>query len=423
MKVLPRRSSASQSGSVLLITLFIASLFGLFLFSYLYLVRSQKNLVSRSQAWNAAMGLAEAGIEEALAQLNPAAPQPLVVDRTANGWGAPSAGGIYGPMNRSLPDGSYSVIYTSDTFPILYSTGYVTVPSLSATLSRTVRVTTTNVPLFAVAMAAIGNINMNGNNVVTDSFDSSSTNLSNNGMYSSTKTSTNGDVASIGGIVNVGNANINGMLLLGPTATNSIKNNGVITGGVTNDFNATFPNVVLPQTSWLAPSLVSQLIGLVTYNYVFTQSGDYVINNLSGNVYVATNVVVRLRLTGSASPSNIEVAGLGSGARLTIYMDGPSFTLSGQSTVDGGYAANLAYYGTTNNTSITMSGNASFTGTIYAPQAALTLGGGGSGTYNFVGSTITQSVTMDGHFNFHFDQALLDLGPSRGYSATTWTEL
>lgn len=417
-----KRAKLLEQGSVLIVTLFIASLFGLFLFSYLYLVRVQRGLVARSQAWNGAMGMAESGIEESLAQLNPSTPQMPNVDRTANGWGQPS-GGIYGPMTRTLSNGWYSAVYTSDTFPILYSTGYVSIPALSATLSRTVRVTTTNIPLFAVAMAAINDINMNGNNLVTDSFNSTLTNLSNNGLYTSTKTSTNGDVASISGIVNVGNANVNGSVLLGPTATNTIKNNGVITGGVTNDFNVTFPDVVLPTTSWLMPSLVSQLIGTVTYNYVFNSSGDYVINNLSGSIYVATNVAVRLRLTGNASPTVITVAGPGAGSRLTIYMDGPSFTLSGQSTVDGGVANNLAYYGTTNNTSISFSGNASFIGTIYAPEANFTLGGGGSNTFDFSGSVIAKSITMNGHFDFHFDEALLANGPSRGYCATSWTEL
>ena len=61
----------------------------------------QNALVARSQVWNSAMGLAEAGVEEALAQLNPGAPAP-VVDRAANGWGGPS-GGVYGPVTRTLP--------------------------------------------------------------------------------------------------------------------------------------------------------------------------------------------------------------------------------------------------------------------------------------------------------------------------------
>jgi putative adhesin len=92
-------------------------------------------------------------------------------------------------------------------------------------------------------------------------------------------------------------------------------------------------------------------------------------------------------------------------------MDGPNFSLSGSDTVDRGNAANFSYFGTTNNTQITFGGNASFTGTIYAPQADFSLGGGGSSTYDFVGASVTRSVSMNGHFNFHFDENLLLAGP------------
>jgi hypothetical protein len=106
------RTNSSKRGGILAVTLFLAFLFGYFLFYYLSLAKSQKALVKRSEAWNGAMGQAEAGVEEALAQLNPGAPQP-VLDLTVNGWGAP-AGGLYGPMSRSLSNGSYSVVFTTD---------------------------------------------------------------------------------------------------------------------------------------------------------------------------------------------------------------------------------------------------------------------------------------------------------------------
>src|SRR5215467_14226557 len=115
-------SRNSEQGSILMVTLFMASLFGLFLFSYLYLVRNQNSTTMRSQAWNSAFGMAEAGVEEALAQLNPGAPLPTN-DRTANGWGNAS-GGLYGPMSRDLSAGSYKVVYTTETLPTIYSTGY-----------------------------------------------------------------------------------------------------------------------------------------------------------------------------------------------------------------------------------------------------------------------------------------------------------
>src|SRR5215472_10111212 len=200
MKTLHNRRS--DDGTILIVTLFIAFLFGLFLFSYLNSVQQQKSLVARSQAWNCSLTLAEAGVEEALAQLNPGAPQP-VIDRTANGWGAPS-GGLYGPVSRSLTSGSYSVVYTSDQFPVIYATGYVTIPTFSATLQRVVRVGTTNAPLFPVGGGARNGIDMKGNNISTDSFNSALASLSTNGHYDPTKTSTNGDLASIAGIVNVG---------------------------------------------------------------------------------------------------------------------------------------------------------------------------------------------------------------------------
>src|SRR5579859_1347836 len=120
------RSSRGQEGGVLMVTLFIAVMFGIFLYSYLNVVRTQKTLVSRSQAWNTALTAAEAGIEEAMAQLNPGTPLPPVLDKTANGWGNPVQG-IYGPVSRSLNGGTYSVCYTADTWPVVYSTGYVTV--------------------------------------------------------------------------------------------------------------------------------------------------------------------------------------------------------------------------------------------------------------------------------------------------------
>src|ERR1044071_4500724 len=85
-------------GTVLLITLFMVGLLSFFLSSFLFLVRTQKNIVPRSHAWNSALPLAEAGVEEAMAQLNPGAPHPIV-DRSANGWGV-SAAGSYGPVAR-----------------------------------------------------------------------------------------------------------------------------------------------------------------------------------------------------------------------------------------------------------------------------------------------------------------------------------
>jgi hypothetical protein len=190
------RNQNPERGGVLIATLFITAAIVVGLGSYMVLVRAQYVSVARSQAWNAALELAEGGVEEAMAQLNPGATaKNISVDRTANGWGSAS-GGHYGPVSRTIAtNSSYSVLFTDVTFPVIYSTGYVRLPDISATLTRVVCVATTNVPLFNVSMAARTNININGNGVSADSFNSSNTNLSTNGRFDSTKTSTNGDVA------------------------------------------------------------------------------------------------------------------------------------------------------------------------------------------------------------------------------------
>jgi hypothetical protein len=437
---IPSFNKGHRQGSVLMVTLFMLSLISFFLYAYLYTAREQRSLVSRSEGWNAALGLAEAGIEEALAQVNPGA-SVMSIDRTANGWGA-AAGGFYGPMSRTMTNGTYSVVITTDPFPILYATGYVAVPSIPANLTRVVRVTTTNAPLFSAVLAAKYNIDMGGNTMFTDSFNSSNPNQSENGRYPvdylTTRTSTNGDVASVQGLVNVANANINGQLLLGPTASDSISKNGAVTGGVTNDFNYEFEDVVMPQTNWLPPLTTNMTIATATgtntfsygYQYVFgpggaypNGAGYYTIDSVASSIYVS-NVNVTLKLTGNATPPVIWVDGLGTNAgKLTIYMDGPSFTVNGGSTVDGGMAANLSYYGTTNNTSITFNGSASFTGTIYAPEADFKLNGGGSGIYDFVGAGVLRSVSINGHFDFHYDEALANTGPKRGFVPNSWQEL
>jgi hypothetical protein len=425
-----RISKPSERGSTLMVTLFVVSLLGFFLFAYLYLVRTQRGLVARSQGWNGAMALAEAGVEEALAQLNPGAPASLIIDRTANGWGAPN-NGIYGPASRTLTNnGSYCVIYTTDANPIIYSTGYVSVASIPATLTRVVRVTTANANLFRGGLFTKYNLDLKGNGIQTDSFNSMNPSLSTGGMYDPVKTSTNGDIASVQGIVNVGNATVNGSVLLGPTASETALKNGVVTGGVTNDFNYEFPDVVLPSGTPLPVSALATPVVTngVSYDYAFFTGGYYTINGLnsSDSIYVAPNTSVTLLLTGNDSPNNIYIARAGAGVAsgsLTVYMDGPTFSLNGSQTVDSGNATNFTYYGTTNNTAINFGGNSAFTGTIYAPEAAFGMGGGGGMTYDFVGAAVVGSATLNGHYRFHYDENLTKNGPQSGFIPTSWTEL
>src|SRR5450759_1773075 len=103
MKIQCKKQSRKQ-GSALVITLILGVILLVTLGSYLMLINSQKGLVTRSQGWNAALTMAEAGVEEALAQMN-ASPN----DFSANNWNGNASGGVYGPMAHNLIGGNYSV--------------------------------------------------------------------------------------------------------------------------------------------------------------------------------------------------------------------------------------------------------------------------------------------------------------------------
>src|SRR5512137_1877071 len=90
-------NNTEQQGSVLLIAMGITFVLALGLASYLSLARWQHVSIVRSQAWNAALAMAEAGVEEALAQLNPSAVLFATnMYRGTNGWtDSVSSDGLY----------------------------------------------------------------------------------------------------------------------------------------------------------------------------------------------------------------------------------------------------------------------------------------------------------------------------------------
>src|SRR5712691_5185999 len=201
-----------KGGFALLLTILITGLVGLMLVAYLSLLSSSNQAVMRSQAWNSAMPMIEAGLEDALSQLNAHGSTNLACD----GW--TQSGGVYW-MNRTLGDGAYYVSISNwvanlpGNVPVVESRAYVPMPVqvasaenwLFATVSvpdatrnyigRGVRVTAVRDYLFTKAMVAKGQIDMKGNNVTTDSFNSSDPAHSTNGLYYAPWHEAHGDVA------------------------------------------------------------------------------------------------------------------------------------------------------------------------------------------------------------------------------------
>ncbi len=411
---------SGEAGGTLAVTLMMCLVIGVVLAGYLGLISSRYKLTIRSQCWNAAIPVTEQGIEEALAHLHDDSNNPA-----ANNWTVGTIAGqtVYSKQ-RTNADGSYflaNLYYSGTNDPYIYASGFIPSPLQTGSyISRTVKVTCTNPPVFGFAFAAIYNIQLNGNGVASDSFNSALTNLSTGGQYDPLKHSSNGNVASVYGPVNFGNHTIDGSLSLGPDVTSSTVTSGQVTGQIYTDFNVSFPDVTLPQTTWLT-SPTKLVNGVLSYD--FSTSGDYIVSS-SLPIVVEPGVTVRVQVTTPTfAPAGIHVMSTnGISGTLNVYQVSGTATLNGNVVIDNQRAGSFYYYGLPGVTSVTWGGTSTFIGVIYAPEAALTLNGGGTSN-NFIGACVAKSITLNGHYDFHFDEDLLTHGPRRGYVANSWKEL
>lgn len=442
------RNHRADRGSVLLAALLTVTVVGLALGSYLWLVSHQNLATMRSLAWNSAIPVVEAGVEEALTQLF----YNDIDHLSANNWTV-QANGWYS-RTRDVDGRSYfEVMIEHADPPRIVSTGYVPAPMAPASLfgailanvppvsapyvKRRVQVNTARNPLFHGAMIATGKIDMAGNNISTDGFDSGDPQYSTNGKYDSTKTKASGDVGTNLGLtdsINVANADIKGHVGTGPGGTIDIGPNGTVgdvawvdggslgvkPGWSNDDVHVEVYDVPQPFTSYSTPA--GGTVNNVNYDFVLDQSQNYKLSDFHGKVLVTANASLWVTDTLSfINPSDyIYIA---PGASLKLYVSASSAVIGGSGIMNSdSYATTFQYYGLPGNTSLAFKANASFTGTIYAPEADFTLGGGGKNVYDFVGSCVVHTIKLNGHYHFHFDEALRR-SLWKGYIVTTWNEV
>lgn len=402
-----------NSGSVLLATMIFVLAIAAYMIYYLQMIQNSNQTVARAQRWNAALPIAEAGIEEGMANINSVA---ITTVAGASDFSIPP---------RNLNGGTYSVSgVASGVTNIITSIGSVRAPITGDLITRTVRVTAQRQALFSKGMISMTFIDMNGNSVASDSWNSHDNSKSNQGHYTSGYSGSNGDVAAVNGIVNIGNHTIKGDLYLGP---NSSLQRGDVTGTVYTDWNIPFPPVIMP-TNDASSNAITWVAAPGTNTHTFTTNNNngyfYIDDNGSITVETNTKVTLYVRKT-SYVPTGINIKG-GTTNAGTIIMYQESGTLDMSGNGIGGAVnnrpENFVYFGMPGVTAIIFSGNNSFVGVVYAPNAAMTLNGGGNSD-GFIGSLIVKSVTMNGNnYNFHYDESLM--GYYYGYYVVgSWEEL
>lgn len=415
-----------RGGNVLMVALVIAGVTGLALLSYLSLISNQGKMTLRSQTWNSALPIVEAGIEEAMAHITSS---PYKWD--TNGWAWTSG---YYWLRRDFGGGSYFVTLSNKSLPVITSKAYVRAPFSSNYISRTVRVTVATKSPIGPGIGARKNIQMNGNKLYVDSFDSTDpAHSDSNGSYDPNERKAGATVATNLGIedaVSVGNADIYGRVATGIGGNLDVLKNGVVgstawhdTGGLgvepgyaSSDADLPFPPIDAPVMGKAPPVVTSG--STVT---LMLGSDVYEVGSLTGEIEVSGTATLIVRTEFSISGKNAIRIAPGGHLNLYVYASTAKFGTGSYNYENGGKAQNLRYFGMPSNKAIEFNGSSSFVGVVYAPEAIVSMNGGGVGV-NFMGSLMADTVQLNGSYAFHYDEGLEKLG-SPGFVITSWCEL
>ena len=423
----------SEGGSTLLVTMITCVLVGTVLCSYLVLITHRNTSAMRAMAWNTAIPVLEAGIEEALTHLHNDSNSP-----TANNWQNDTVDGqpVYW-KRRDFPDGSYFMVTNVNIYspaPKILSAGYVPSPlRTNEYISRLVEVTATNPPsAFNYAIAANNPVKLSGNAVV-DGFNSSGFPDAMTAYATATNRNANGGIATNSRqtpAISVGTAYVFGRAVTGPggtvaTAGGAVgdadwnaNHTGLDPEYFEDNMNVDFQDNSAPQGAFA--SVTATPGGGSNITYLTYSSSTYIYKTDS---LVSNDKTKPVIVTGNATlwvQNNLSVSGSGyiyiaPGASLTLYVGGTA-SISGGGIVNAtGLPQNFTYLGLPSNKVLNYSGAANFIGTINAPRADFAISGGSS----VYGAVICNSFSSTGGSSVHYDQSVRGGGI---FLITSWVE-
>lgn len=434
-----RNPPRTRRGSAIITVLILAAVTAVLASGFLFRSAQEAKLATRSFFNTVALNLAEAGIEEGLFAINTNS------YTSANGWTVAS-------------DSATSYVKTVSSFALMQATGSIRVridnptssnPAVVAAgivdipkqprLLKQLRVAAQQRHLWANGIVAKGTLTFSGNNDI-DSYDSSlgvhnsATNRSDQATVATTSTALDpivigsrasiyGYVATAGGSPDVGPG---GMIygVTTPLGTN------IDTSRIRRDFTTNLPDATAPAGTAVSLSAISSTLTLPRGSDTPGANGRYLYTtndlSLAGSDSLNITGPVDLVVTGNISTAgNAAISITGSTARLNLYSPG-TINLTGNAVQNNtNIPAYVSLWGTAPSSgaaqSIKIAGNGSFTGTVYAPNADITLTGNGATN----GAIICKTLTAGGNGQFHYDVRLADLRTPLDLSLrpTAWCEL
>jgi len=441
-----KRPGSEETASILVSAVVGAAVLAIVAGGFLTFVSNEYALNLRSHAWTQALHLAEAGVDTAFAEFNYYYATGGAAFDSSRGW-INLGGGSYLRFvypfydNNNKPLGAtYSYVHgVGSANPWVSGYGNCPTTPRGPVVWRRVDVVLRPITRFPAAMVSKERIDMQGNNVYTDSYDSTDPTKSTSNRYDSAKRQANGDIASNDTVTNtvdiaLGNAEVYGYILVSPNGTVTFGPNGscgptfvpseragtvaeaLSSGYLRKDFQVDIPDVTLPSGagSWLS-------LGSINGSRTIT-AGDYQASDITiaGNSTVTiSGGRVRLYVTGDIRSTGNSLIRIEPGASLEIYAAG-SVRIAGDGVVNDALTPlNCQFYGLPTSTSWDLSGNGQWVGTVYAPNAALSMCGGGA-RGDMSGAVVARSITMTGQVQFHYDESLRRIGPGAGYNLASW---
>ncbi len=435
-----RKDLRSCRGSLLIVAMLVAAFIALGLGSYLSFNLSSTRLAQKTFHRNAAFNLAEAGLEEGLWSFN----RTLAGQTDGwNGWNTDSGDAwrkFEGFSFAAGTSGSVKVyatprIPTEGSKPRLVALAAIDTNSGTGT-TQMIEVSLQRRSYFANGLTARRTLAFRGNNTTFDAWNSDPDQnpATSSVPYSSAVARDDGGVASttvestdlifnnakIYGYVHTGGpapaVGSNG--LIGPFGTL----NGVIDSArVATDFSASFPDVTAPTDTTFIASVGTTLgtVGTTTkwHTPSISLKGTSTLTILGNVTLVLTDKIHALSIAGKGSII------IPTGSSLTLYVSG-DVMIAGNGLVNpNANPATFRLWGThtseETNQEIDITGKGSLNAVIYAPKSDVTIRGNGA----IQGSIVADTITLTGNANFHYDQALANLGDNATYRSTGWRVL
>lgn len=443
-------------GSLLIVAMILTAVIGISLVSYIRLGRTSQTISNRALYNNAAMNLAENGLEEAMYSINKA-----VADSTyswsGDGWtilGTSARRKWTGAQFDQNATGEVRVFVThfaGGGSPRIISRALVTLGGGAAAgtaIEKWVIVQLSRTSKFANGLVAKETITFSGNNATVDSWNSDPDKNPTTAAipYSVGVRHDKGSVGSVSVAVSaiaVQNADIFGYAATGGSlpSVGSQGRVGTFTTAlgtmdmtrVSTDFTASFDPVALPAGGvWVASSIGVGELGDDSTTTVWRANNITLGGGPGSNLVIKGNVTIYLD-AGAGSPA-ISMTGNGGininpGATLTIYTAG-DVKIAGNGLLNGGSTtatanqpANFQLYGTSTSTTakqdIQIAGNGVLSGIVYAPNGSVKINGNG----DVLGSCVANDITVVGNAAFHYDESLGDLGGGNPFRVTNWNEI